>query len=110
MFDGHCSRGEMREHFTHRRYVDRGIVPHALAHANAAEADEEIDGWLGLEIAGAVADECGLAVRPRAHVADHELLAARAGEERAAVEVFVLTAVIEAQRDGVHRALRHAEV
>src|ERR1041385_2048379 len=100
----------MREQLAHRRYVDRGIVPHTLAHANAAEADEEIDGWLRLEIADAVADECGLAVRPRAHVAHHELLAAGAREERAAIEVFIRAAIIETQRDRVHRALLNPEI
>src|SRR5204862_409463 len=64
---------------------DIRIFLHAVANYHPAEADEEIDGRLRFEIAGAVADESGSSVRARAHVAHDELFSAGPREKRAAI-------------------------
>ena len=64
-----------------RRDENVGLLLHALADLNSAEADEEIDRRFGLEVAHAVADERRLAVRSCADVAYDQLLSAAAREK-----------------------------
>src|ERR1051325_4153445 len=77
------------------------ILPYERPFGHPSESDEEIDGRLGLEVAGAVAAHGRAAFRPGA---DDELLPAGACEEGAAVEVFVVPLLVEPQSHGVHVA------
>src|SRR5256885_1133082 len=94
----------MLQHVAQIGYVEVRILLHARPDDNAAESDEEIDRRFRFEIADAVADERGLPVRSRAHVAHDELLSAGTGEEGAAIEVFVVAVVVERQRHRVYVA------
>src|ERR1700730_12820099 len=89
--------------------VEVRILLHARADHNAAEADKEIDGRPGFEIAHAVADERGLAMRARPDVAHGELLSARACEKRAAIEVFVVAVRVKHQRHSVYVSPRDVQ-
>src|SRR3954451_13815275 len=85
----------MLQHVAKAGDVEVRILLHARPDDNAAESDEEIDGRLRFENADAIADERGLAVRPRAGVAHDESLAATPCQKRAAIEVFVAALRIE---------------
>src|SRR3954453_18868802 len=91
----------MLQHVSKAGDVEVRILLHARPDDNAAESDEEVDGRLRFEIADAVADECGLAVRASADVAHDEFLAARTSEKRAAIEILVVAVRIEPERHGV---------
>src|SRR3954451_12695640 len=92
----------MRQQIAEIRYVNVGILLHARPDDNAAESDEEVDGRLRFEIADAVADECGVAVRARADVAHDQFLAASACQKRSAIEILVGAVRIEPERHGVN--------
>src|SRR5437016_751951 len=99
----------MRQHVAQIHDVEIRILLHARPDDNAAESDEQIDRRFRFEIADAVADECGLAMRPRAHVAHDELLSAGPGEKGAAIEVFVVAVAVERQSYSVNAAARNVE-
>src|SRR4051794_15522280 len=85
----------MSQHVAQIGDVEVRILLHARPDDNAAESNEEIDGWLRFEIADAVADERGLPVRARTDVADDEVLAASSCQKRTAIEVFVAAMRVE---------------
>src|SRR3954454_13402036 len=91
----------MRKHSPEIRYVNSRIPLPPRPDDNAAESDEEIDGRLRFEIADAVADERGVAVRARADVAHDELLAAGPCQKRSAIEILVVAVRIEPECHGV---------
>src|SRR5216684_4418390 len=89
--------------------VDVRILLHTRADDNAAEADEEVDGRLSLEIAHPIADKRRLPVRTGTDVAHHKLLPAGPGKKGTMIEVFVAAVRIKHQRDGMHVSARDVQ-
>src|SRR5207302_10394609 len=91
----------MSQHVAKVSDVEVRILLHARPDDNAAETDEEIDRRLRFQVADAVSDECSLAVRARADVADEQLLAAGPCKKRPAIEVFIVAVRVERELHGM---------
>src|SRR5258708_32515576 len=94
---------QMSPHVVHGHCEHVRILLYLASNGDAAEADEEVDSGSGLEIADAIADECGLAVRPRPDVAHDKLLPSWPGQEGAVVITVEAALLIETEPHAMDR-------